>query len=261
MVVVITGASSGIGRKTAEYLTNKGYKVYGLARRKVENLSFELLQCDITNSEALKKSFEEIFEKEGRIDVLVNNAGMGIAGAIEHTSEEDIQNIFNLNVLALINSSKMVVPFMRQTGGGKIINIGSVAGAIPIPFQTCYSATKSAVDMFSMAFGLEVKDFNISLTTVMPGDTKTGFTDSRVKNQTMEDEAYGKRIARSVEKMEKDEQGGKDPVSVSKVIHKVIRKKHSPSKITVGFGYKTLVFLQKILPRKLMLFIVKKIYG
>lgn len=262
-VVVITGASSGIGKTTAEFLSRKGFKVYGLARRNlpIENLNFEFLQCDITNFDDFKNVLERVFNKEGKIDVLINNAGMGIAGAIEHTSSEDIMNIFNINVLALINASKCVIPFMRFNGGGKIINLGSVASVIPIPFQTCYSVTKSAVDMFSMAFGMEVKDFNISLTTVMPGDTKTGFTASRVKNPTLEDENYKKRIKNSIEKMEKDEREGKSPLSVAKVIYKVINKKNPPSRITVGLSYKLIVLLQKILPRRLMLWIVKKIYG
>ncbi|MDD3397047.1 MAG: SDR family NAD(P)-dependent oxidoreductase [Clostridia bacterium] len=261
MVVLITGASSGIGLATANYLTEKGYKVYGLSRKMPENVEFENLVCDVTNYKAVAEKFEYIYNKEGRIDVLINNAGMGIAGAIEHTEAEDIKKIFDLNVLALINSCKCVVPFMRKCGGGKIINIGSVAGVIPIPFQACYSSTKSAVDIFSTAFGLEVKDFNIQLTTVMPGDTKSNFGFNRVKNTLMQDEYYKSRIDNSIKKMEKDEREGMSPLCVSEVIYKVIKRKKSPSRVAVGFNYKTIVFLSKILPRSLMLKVVKKMYG
>lgn len=261
MVVIITGASSGIGLATANYLTEKGYKVYGLSRRMPEDVKFESLVCDVTNYKSVEKSFEYIFNKEGKIDVLINNAGMGIAGAIEHTEAEDIKTIFDLNILAMINSCKCIVPYMRKTGGGKIINIGSVAGVIPIPFQTCYSATKSAVDMFSMAFGLEVKDFNIQLTTVMPGDTKSNFGACRVKNKLMQDDYYKTRIENSIAKMEKDEREGMSPVCVGEAIYKVIKRKKSPSRVTVGLNYKIIVFLSKILPRCLMLKVVKKMYG
>lgn len=261
LVVVITGASSGIGLTSARFLAEKGLTVFGLSRTVKTGEKFESLSCDITNFESVKEKFEYIAQKAGKIDVLINNAGMGIAGAIEHTSEEDIRKIFNLNILAVINCCKCVVPFMRASGGGKIINIGSVAGVIPIPFQTCYSVTKSAVDMFSMAFGLEVKDFGITTTCIMPGDTKTGFTDHRKKNELMEDESYSKRISESIAKMEKDEINGKSPITVSKVIYKVICKKRPPSRIAVGGSYKLIVFLSKILPRKLMLKVIKKIYG
>lgn len=261
LVVLITGASSGIGLATANYLTEKGYKVYGLSRNPLENASFENLICDVTDYEVVNEKLEYIFKKEGKIDVLVNNAGMGIAGAIEHTTSSDINKIFDLNVLAIINSCKCVVPFMREGGGGKIINIGSVAGVIPIPFQSCYSATKSAVDMFSMAFGLEVKDFKIQLTTIMPGDTKSSFVENRVKNKLMQDEHYKNRIDSSIKKMEKDEREGMSPLRVSEVVYKVIKRKNSPSRVTVGFDYKLIVFLSKILPRCLMLKVVKKMYG
>ena len=261
MIIVITGGSAGIGRATAEFLADKGHKVYSLARSKIESEKFSSIQCDITNFENATAALGEIYQKEGKIDVLINNAGMGIAGAIEQTSFEDIEKIFSLNVFALINMCKAIVPFMRNGGGGKIINIGSVAGVIPIPFQTCYSATKAAVDMFTMAFGLEVRDFNIHLTTIMPGDTKTSFTASRVKNAVVEKSPYKGRIEKSIEKMEKDEQCGKSPLSVSKVIYKVIKKKRPPKSKTVGISYKAIVLLEKILPRKFMLWVVKKMYG
>ncbi|MDD3862233.1 MAG: SDR family NAD(P)-dependent oxidoreductase [Clostridia bacterium] len=261
MVVIITGASSGIGLATASFLAEKGLKVYGISRNNFANEHFENLTCDVTDFDAVGKTFKYIYEKEGKIDILINNAGMGIAGAIEHTENENIKKLFDLNLLAVINGCKCVTPYMRNSGGGKIINIGSVAGIIPIPFQACYSASKAAVDSFSMAFGLEVRDFKIQLTTVMPGDTKTGFTSNRIKNELLADDLYKDRINNSINKMEKDEKNGVSPLCVSKVIYKVICKKKSPTNVTVGFNYKTIVFLSKILPRKFMLKIVKKMYG
>lgn len=261
MIVVITGASSGIGLATAKFLANRGFKVYGFSRTEVKGENFESVVCDMTDFDAVKTKLNYIAEKEGKIDALINNAGMGIAGAIEHTTEADLRKIFELNVFAMINSCKCITAIMRAGGGGKIINIGSVAGVIPIPFQTCYSVTKSAVDMFTMSYGLEVKDFGIQTTCVMPGDTKTGFTDHRKKNELLEDEHYSKRIQESIAKMEKDEREGKSPETVSKVILKVLNKKKAPSRVTVGGTYKLIVFLSKILPRRLMLKVIKKMYG
>ncbi|MBR5012351.1 MAG: SDR family NAD(P)-dependent oxidoreductase, partial [Clostridia bacterium] len=157
MVIVITGASSGIGLATGKMLAEKGFTVVGLSRNPKTDAEFEGISCDITNFQAVETAFNEIKEKYGTIDVLINNAGMGIAGAIEHTSAEDLDKQFALNVMALINACKCITPIMRSQGGGKIVNIGSVAGVIPIPFQTAYATTKSAVDMFSMSYGLEVK--------------------------------------------------------------------------------------------------------
>lgn len=260
-VVVISGASSGIGLATAKFLSEKGFKVYGLSRRIVENQNFESVSCDMTNHEMVKQTFQNIFEKEGKIDVLINNAGMGIAGAIEHTSEEDIKKQFDLNLFAVINSCKCIIPLMRKNGGGKIINISSVAGVIPIPFQTCYATTKAAIDMFSMSFGVEVEDFGIKVSVVMPGDTKTGFTENRIKNELLEDENYKDRISKSIKKMEQDEIKGKSPISVSKVIFKIINKKNPPAKVTVGFSYKLFVFMKRIVSRRFMLWVIKKLYG
>lgn len=261
MVVVVTGASSGIGLATAKMLVNKGFDVIGISRNPKSNEGFQTFSCDITDYEQTKKVLREIFAQKGKIDVLVNNAGMGIAGAIEHTSMDDLHKQFNLNVMGLINTCRCVTPLMRAQGGGKIINISSVAGVIPIPFQTAYATTKSAVNMFSMAYGLEVRDFGIQVSAVMPGDTKTGFTENRIKTEVMEDENYHSRIAKSIARMEKDERNGKPPETVAKVILKLIKKKRLPARVTVGVGYKFIVLLEKILPRKVMLWVVKKLYG
>lgn len=259
MIAVITGTSSGIGRATAKYLTKKGIKVYGLSRTIVSGEDFESIQCDVTNHEQTAEILREIAKKEGGIDVLVNNAGIGISGAVEHNSDKDINRIFEVNTLAVINTCKAVTEIMRSQGGGRIINIGSVAGVIPIPFQTCYSTTKSAVQMFSLAYGLEVEEFGIKVSCVLPGDTKTGFTSNRTKSEN--ETAYSERVQRSVAKMEKDEQNGKSPESVSKVVYSLIKRKNPPATKTVGLAYKLIVFLQKVLPQRLMLWVVKKMYG
>lgn len=255
-VVVITGASSGIGLATAKFLTNKGYTVYGLSRR-IVNEGFYSLSCDITNYSAFESTVKGIYEKEGQIDVLINNAGMGISGASQNIPCENTKNLFEVNTLATINCCKVILPYLQKSKG-IIINMSSIAAIIPIPFQSAYSSSKAAINLYSMALRLELAPFNVRVCAVMPGDTKTNFTQARIK--TCSDDAYADSVNRSVSKMEKDEQKGKPPVSVAKVVYKLIKKKNPPALVSVGFSYKLIHLLSKILPLRLMLFIVKKLY-
>ena len=209
----------------------------------------------------MDRVFQTIISEQGRLDVVINNAGMGISGAVEHTEKSNVKNIFDVNVIALMDVCKKAVPYLRKNGGGKIINISSVAGEFSIPFQAYYSATKSAVEGFTLAFANEVKPFGIKACCVRPGDTKTGFTNARVKNKQVIDEHYGEKIEKSVAKMEKDEQHGKDPISVSKVIYKTIKRKSPPPICTVGFEYKALCLLSKVLPTRFVNFLVGKLYS
>lgn len=255
-VIVITGASSGIGKVCADYLYNKGYIVYGLNRSVVESNTIKYIKCDVTNEDDVKNALVSIKED---IYAVINNAGMGISGAIEHTSSDDVNRIIDVNIKGVINVCKHSIKYLRKTKG-RIINIGSVAGELTIPFQTFYSMSKVAVSTYTEGLGMELKPFGIKTTTVLPGDTKSEFSRNRKKTE-VDDELYKDRIKRSVERMEKDEQNGKDPKSVAKVIYKVLKKKNPPVKVTVGFTYKLFVFLKRILPTKLVNYILYKMYG
>src|SRR5690554_5504509 len=255
-VVVITGASSGIGKVCAEYLYDKGYKVYGLNRSVIESDKIHYLKCDVTNEEAVKLAFDSIEED---IYAVINNAGIGISGAIEYATSEDVDKIFAVNVKGVINVCKYAIPRLRATKG-KIINIGSVAGELTIPFQTFYSMSKVAVSTYTEGLRMELKPFGIKATTVLPGDTKSSFSKNRKKTEVV-DELYKDRIERSISRMEKDEQSGKDPISVAKVIYKLLKRKNPPVKVTVGFIYKLFVFLKRILPSRLVNYILYKMYG
>ncbi|MCH5171433.1 MAG: SDR family NAD(P)-dependent oxidoreductase [Erysipelotrichales bacterium] len=255
-VVVITGVSSGIGKDLAELLISKGYKVYGLARRETKLDGLNFLKCDVTDLNNIKNVKQIIEEKECKIDVLINNAGMGIAGSILDSNYEDIDKIFQTNVMGVIAVTKEFLSIIKDEG--KIINIGSVAGDLTIPYQGFYSMSKSAVDKFSECLSIELKPRRIKVTTILPGDTKTGFTESR---KTVIKEDKEGTAAKSIKKMEKDEQNGVSPRKVSKVILKVIKKKHPPIRVAVGFFYKLVIFLQRLLPRKLVLAIIKKMYS
>jgi len=129
-VIVITGASSGIGLSISQYLCQKGHQVYGVSRTKVYEKNIKSIQADVTDFDQLKSAYQEIYDLEGHIDILINNAGMGISGAIEDTSIEDANYLFNVNFMGVFNSTKAMIPLMRESGGGKIINVSSVASKL-----------------------------------------------------------------------------------------------------------------------------------
>ena len=259
-VIVVTGASSGIGLSIAQYLGNRGHHVYGISRSKHFDKNIRSIQADVTQFEALKAVYQEIYDIEGKIDVLVNNAGMGISGSIEDTSFEDASYLMNVNFMGIFNSTKAVLPFMRLSGGGKILNVSSVAARLSIPFQAFYSSSKAAINAFSEALANEVEPFNIQVCALMPGDIKTGFTKNRKKtNETSE--CYGDRVEKSVGVMEKDEQNGMDPEIAAKTVLKLVNKKRIPLYKTIGFKYKIIVLLAKLLPAGLANRLVGSIYA
>ena len=259
MVIVITGGSSGIGLETAKlYAQDTSNKVYVLNRRQVDTNNFTSISCDITKEEQIKKAIETIAKNEGKIDLLINNAGMGISGAIEYHSDEEIKKIIDVNIVGLISVTRHCIPYLKESKG-KIINISSVAGPISIPFQTMYSVTKSAVLTFSNGLRNELRPFGVRVTSILPGDTKTGFTNAREKSK--DNGEYGDRITRSVKRMEKDEQNGVSPIKVAKKILKVGKKKNPNTYYVVGSSYKLLVFLSRVLPKRLVNHIIYQIYG
>lgn len=258
-VVIVTGASKGIGLATAKAFAEKGFIVYGLSRSGVKENGINSVIVDVTDDNALSEVYADIFEKEGVIDVLVNNAGLGISGAVEFTTDDQVDKIMRLNLSALEKSCRRILKYLRLSKG-RIINLSSVAGVLPIPFQTYYTATKSAVLNFSRALNMEVKPLGVKVLSVLPGDTKTNFTAARDKNQEG-GEVYGDRIDRSVKRMEHDEQNGVGPEKVAKVILKLATKKSPKPYAVVGFSYKFLVVLSRVLPQRLVDFILFKMYA
>jgi short-subunit dehydrogenase len=260
-VAVITGGSSGIGYYTALYLLKRDFNVYVLSRGGVVEAGLNSINCDVTDFARLKEVVDYIVEKEGGIDVFVNNAGFGISGAVEKTPIEDAKKLFELNFFAAFEAIKCVTPYMRAQGGGKIISIGSVAGALHLPFQSFYSASKAALGALSNALRNELKPFKIRLTTILPGDTKTGFTAARKKDFLADDEYYKDRIKKSIGQMEHDESRGVHPDKVAKTIYKAICKKNPKPSYTVGIKYKLFMLADKLLPKRLVQYIIGKIYG
>ena len=167
-VAVITGASSGIGYAIAKRLNESGVIVYDISRTaKEHDIIKKAFSSDVNDTKKVDEILQNIFEIEGHIDIFINNAGFGIAGAIEFTKEENIYALVNTNLSAVIALSGKVVKYLKRSGGGNIINISSVGGVIPLPIQATYSATKAGVEIFSRAFANEVKDYNIKVTAII----------------------------------------------------------------------------------------------
>lgn len=253
-VAIITGASHGIGYAIAIKLLDADWKVYNISRHKCDHEKIISYEADVNNYSKIVEIFEEVFKIEGRIDAVINNAGFGIAGAIEETKPENVDSIINTNLAALIKICGISIPYLKQNKG-RIINISSVAGVIPLPYQACYSATKAGVEVFSRALATEVRHLGIKVTAVLPGDTKTDFTKSRVIDGQSE------RMTKSVGKMAKDEQNGKSPDYVAKIVLKILKQKRPPLRKTIGFLSKFEIFLTRICSTKFVNFIVRKLYG
>ena len=259
-VVIITGGSSGIGLCTAAALRDRGCKVYELSRRDSEVTGITHIKCDVTDEAQIAAAVGQVMAESGRIDILINNAGFGISGAVEFTDTTDVRRLFDVNFFGMVRMNRAVLPLMRRQGGGRIVNLSSVAAPVPIPFQTYYSAGKAAVNSYTMALSNEVKPFDISVCAVMPGDIKTGFTSARKKN-IAGDDIYGGRITRSVAGMEKDEQTGMDPAKAGAFIASVALKNSRKPLYTIGFGYKCAVFLTKILPARWLNALIGQLYA
>lgn len=259
-VVLITGASSGIGYDLSKYLNSKGFKVYGLSRSSFAIPGVVHLKADITKELEVNNAIKQIIASEGKIDILINNAGMGISGSVEATDLNLLKRMFDVNFFGSFTLVKAVLPYMREAKSGKIINIGSVAGEFSIPFQTFYSATKSALKTFSEGLANEVDPYGIQVSTILPGDIKTKFTQNRIKNNN-ELKIYQKRVSKSVSLMEKDEQNGMSTTYASKIIYRVIKKRKIPLVKTIGTKYKILIFLKRLLPTKLVNNLVGILYG
>ena len=175
---LVTGASSGIGQATAERLASVGYKVYGTSRRGAQagKRSFEMLPLDVTSDESVEAAVREVLRLDGRIDVLVNNAGFGVAPAgAEESSIEQARSIFETNFFGIVRMTRAVVPHMRRQGSGRIINIGSVLGLLPMPYMALYAATKHAIEGYSESLDHELRTRGIRVSVIEPAYTKTQF--------------------------------------------------------------------------------------
>ncbi len=259
-IVFLTGGSSGIGLQTALALKNAGCTVYEMSRKDVDHPGIFHLSGDVTKPETIRAAVDAVLEKEGRIDILVNNAGFGISGAIEFTTPEEARKQMDVNFFGMVNVCAAVLPHMRAAGAGRIVNLSSVAAPIAIPFQAFYSASKAAINAYSQALANEVRPYGVTVCAVMPGDIRTGFTAAREK-QARGDEAYGGRIARSVAKMEHDEQTGMDPAKAGAYIASLALRRSVKPLYAIRADYKFFVMLSRLLPVRTLSWLVYQLYA
>lgn len=268
-VVLVTGASSGIGQAIAQTLMEKGYKVYGTSRNAKDEAAIKakngtgflkMISLDVCSEESIKAAIDYILSREITIDILINNAGNGIAGSVEDTTTDEAYYQFNTNFFGVHRMCRAVLPKMREQKNGLIINISSVAGLISVPYQSMYSASKYAIEALTEALRIEVKPFGIKVSMVEPGDTKTGFTAKRLYTKASSDSAYSEKFIKAIKTMEHDEQNGPSPKVLVDAVIRIINSNNPPVRIVGGFSYKALYMLKRLLPARLVEFVVSKIY-
>lgn len=257
-IAVVTGASSGIGRATARMLAEAGCVVYDLSRHAAGDPAVRHLDADVTDAASVASAVARVLEEEGRVDLLVCCAGMGVSGPVECIPEADMKRQFDVNLFGSIRAARAVLPAMREARRGRIIFVSSVAAVHAIPFQAYYSASKAAINALADALGNETRGFGVSVCAVMPGDIATGFTAARQK--TVVGTAQYPNAASAVEKMERDEKNGMPPEAVAALIVRLAKKKRVAPLYTAGISYKALVFLKRLFPAALASRIVGGMY-
>lgn len=258
-VYVITGASSGIGLEIARIAAKNGDIVYNFSRKPAEIENIKNIFCDVTQPETIIEGLQKVIDAEGHIDCVINNAGMGISGPAELEPDVDVERIIDVNFRGAIDVARKAITYLKPSRGN-LINMGSAGGEFALPFQAYYSATKLGLQGFSMALKNEVRPFGIGVCCALPGDTKTAFTQNRVKTEIANSD-YGERVKNSVSKMEKDEQHGMSPKKVAMSIYRLSRKKNLPATRTIGTSYKLLRFIKRFLPERLLVYILYRMYG
>lgn len=262
MVTVVTGASSGFGKATAEMLAARGHKVYGIARREMRHAQIEYRQCDVRDFNAVSVLIDSIIREEGQIDVLINNAGMGIGGSLELASTEEIDLQMGTNFMGCVNMCRAVLPHMRRARHGRIINLSSIGGLMGLPYQGFYSASKFAIEGFSEALSAEVKRFGIDISIVEPGDFATNFTASRRNSQaSLDDPDYGPVFRNSLDIIEKEENGGLKPDRLASRIVKIVEcRRPRLHYVVANLEQKLSVLLKRILPGGIFVNILRDYY-
>ncbi len=260
LTAIVTGGSSGIGCACAAALAAQGCRVYEISRHEKPQSNVSHITADVTDEAAMLSAAAEVYAQSGHIDILVCCAGYGISGAVEFTALEDAKRQLDVNFFGTVNAVKAVLPYMREAGRGRIVCTSSVAGAIPIPFQTYYSVSKAAINAYIRALRCEIKPFGITACAVMPGDINTGFTAAREKSPAGDAEYQG-RIARSVAGMEKDERNGGTPDAAGRFLAKRAMQRSVKPLYTIGLKYQLFNALAALMPKRLLGWCVYQLYA
>jgi len=252
-VIFITGGSSGIGKSIGEYLHEKGYTVYGTSRNpeKVNGSKFPLVALDVRDAQSIKTAVAKVIAEAGTIDVLVNNAGVGITGPIEEIPADEIRNNFETNLFGPIEVMKAVLPQMRAQKSGLIINVTSIAGYMGLPYRGIYSASKGALELITEALRMEVKGFGITITSVAPGDFATNIAAGRYHAPLLKGSAYEVPYGATLKMMDTHVDAGSNPLQMAEAVYSIMKTPNPNVHYKVGvFMQKFSIVLKKILPDK-----------
>lgn len=252
-VVFITGASSGIGKSIGEFLHSKGFVVYGTSRNpeKIANSVFPLFTLDVRNTNSIQIAIAEVISKAGRIDVVINNAGVGITGPMEEIPSAEIKNNFETNLFGPIEVMKVVLPQMRLQQSGLIINITSIAGYMGLPYRGIYSASKGALELITESLRMEVKQFGVTITNIAPGDFATNIAAGRYHAPVVKGSAYEISYGKTLKTMNEHVDSGSNPSKMAKAVYAIIQNPTPKVHYKIGvFMQKFSIVLKRILPDK-----------
>lgn len=252
-VIFITGVSSGFGYHIAKTLSIQGHIVYGSSRKEGFRLEgVQVVSMDVTSETEVKNTVDAIVQKEGRLDVLINNAGVGLAGALQTYSEKESMIELNTNLLGVFRCSKHALSHMISNRKGMIITIGSIAGLIALPFQGFYSTSKFGVEGLMESLRYEVDRYGVKIVLINPGDFRTDFTANRRWVEGASDEKFRESLEKTISIFERDETKGLDPDILAKKIGQIVNKKHPRNRYIIAkFDQKLAVVLKRLLPSKL----------
>lgn len=268
-VILITGASTGFGRATAERLAAAGMRVFGTSRKAPppEELSDEapapgsitMLRLDVQKDDQVRACVTAVIQRAGRLDALLNNAGYSLCGAVEENTMEEVLDLFQTNYFGYIRMIREVLPVMRRQGEGRIINVGSLAGMVGVPFHAHYSGTKFALEGLSEALRLEVRSFGVHVSLIEPSDFKTEGTDARVFPAEPV-EAYLTTRQRAVEVMRQSEQGGPGPEAFAKLVAEILAQPRPRLRYRIGGDAQWVPLAKTLLPAPAYEYAIRRNY-
>ena len=264
--VLVTGGSSGIGAATTRLLARSGIKVYAGSRRGTLETPVEgavPVKLDINDADACQAVVADIVAREGRLDAVVCNAGNGIYGPVEGTTDEEARAQFETNYFGTLKTIQACLPVFRKQGAGRIIVINSVMGILSLPYQGFYSSAKAALLALVESLQMELKGSGITCCSILPGDVATGFTSARKLTAAAqkEDNPYQERMERNLRKIEKDEQGGMSPEVIAKAVLRQLRRRRMRARVIPRLDYGAVGFVVRICPVKLRLALVNGLYN
>ena len=248
-VILVTGASAGIGRQCADRLSSAGWIVIGASRRGTSSPSWEGVEMDVDDDDSVTNAFDRVLNQHGHVNAVLTCAGWGLAGAAENTPIKDAKAQFETNFWGSVRVVHAALPQLREQRGGRVVLMSSICGILRIPYQSFYSASKFALEGYAESLAYEVAPFNIHVTLVEPGNFKTDFTAARTKVHVEGDDPYRAACEKAVNVMERDELNGADPSDVARVVEKILTSTNPPRRVSVGkFDERMGVVAKRLLP-------------